>query len=119
DDACRAFTYNTGAQWCFLKSDYTEAKPFIGAVAGKIVLDQSGEPDLGAPPALSYVPDYIGDDARRYRQSLRAEVGISPESGIVFLSALAGDEMNAGNPQAAVERYRAALAIEPDDTGLW
>ena len=37
DNACRAFTYNTKAKWCFLKSDYNTLKPFAGAVGGKVV----------------------------------------------------------------------------------
>ena len=37
DPSCRAFTYNTKAKWCFLKSDYNQLKPFTGAVAGKVV----------------------------------------------------------------------------------
>ena len=28
DSSCRAFTYNTKAKWCFLKSDYNQLKPF-------------------------------------------------------------------------------------------
>ena len=37
DSSCRAFTYNTKAKWCFLKSDFAVLKPFNGAVAGKVV----------------------------------------------------------------------------------
>src|SRR5690554_4710458 len=37
DSECRAFTYNTRAQWCFLKSDFSVMKPFAGAVAGRVV----------------------------------------------------------------------------------
>src|ERR687897_3456243 len=55
DSACRAFTYNTKAKWCFLKSDFATLKPFSGAVAGKVV-PISGDPDIGAPPALTYFP---------------------------------------------------------------
>ena len=55
DPSCRAFTYNTKAKWCFLKSDYNQLKPFSGAVAGKVV-NLTGEPDIGAPPELSFVP---------------------------------------------------------------
>ena len=37
DKACKAFTYNTKAQWCFLKSDFNQLMSFPGAVAGKVV----------------------------------------------------------------------------------
>ena len=52
DSQCRAFTYNTKAKWCFLKSDFATIKPFSGAVAGKVV-PLSGDPDLGAAPPLA------------------------------------------------------------------
>src|SRR5690606_34173718 len=56
DNECRAFTYTPRAQRCFLKSDYGAINPFAGAIAGRVVTTVD-EPDLGAPPALSYVPD--------------------------------------------------------------
>ena len=37
DDRCKAFTYNTKARWCFLKSDYNIINDFEGAIAGRIV----------------------------------------------------------------------------------
>ena len=55
DSQCRAFTYNTKAKWCFLKSDFATLKPFTGAVAGKVV-PLSGDPDIGAPPELTFFP---------------------------------------------------------------
>ena len=45
DEGCRAFTYNTKAKWCFLKSDFNTIKPFTGAVAGKVV-NLNGDPDI-------------------------------------------------------------------------
>ncbi|MEN9894555.1 MAG: hypothetical protein RIR97_407 [Pseudomonadota bacterium] len=43
DTGCKAFTYNPKVKWCFLKSDFAKAKPFAGAIAGKIVeTDGSG-----------------------------------------------------------------------------
>ena len=47
DSSCRAFTYNTKAKWCFLKSDFATIKPFSNATAGKVV-NISGDPDIGA-----------------------------------------------------------------------
>ena len=66
DGACRAFTYNTKAKWCFLKSDFATIKPFNGAVAGKVVTI-SGEPDIGAPPELGYFPAWMVDEANALR----------------------------------------------------
>src|SRR4051812_30245815 len=58
DSGCRAFTYNTKAKWCFLKSDYNQLKPFSGAVAGKVVT-LSGEQDIGAPSELTLFPAWM------------------------------------------------------------
>ena len=69
DPSCRAFTYNTKAKWCFLKSDYNQLKPFSGAVAGKVV-NLTGDPDIGAPAELSFFPSWMADEARIYRESL-------------------------------------------------
>lgn len=117
DQQCRAFTYNSRAQWCFLKSDYSVLNPFPGAVAGKVV-ELSGEPDIGAPPTLSFVPDYLQSTARDYRQNL---VSVSPQedTGIVFLSSSADGAFSAGNPRDAADSYAAAIAISPDDPQLW
>ncbi|QDG78242.1 alpha-2-macroglobulin [Labrenzia sp. PHM005] len=37
DNQCRAFTFNTSAGWCFLKSGAGQLQSFAGAVAGRIV----------------------------------------------------------------------------------
>ncbi|MGQ9831158.1 MAG: PAN/Apple domain-containing protein [Thermochromatium sp.] len=37
DDRCRAFTYNTKAEWCFLKEDFKDPRPFAGAVSGRVI----------------------------------------------------------------------------------
>ncbi|TKT80237.1 alpha-2-macroglobulin family protein [Aquamicrobium sp. LC103] len=117
DPSCRAFTYNPKAQWCFLKSDYSVMKPFPGSIAGKVV-DRSRGPDIGAPPALSYVPESVRDEARRYRDEATA-ARPSEDAGYSFLLSSADDALQGQNPGQAVEQYRAALAITPDDEVLW
>lgn len=117
DDACRAFTYNTRAQWCFLKSDYSTMKPFAGAVAGRVVEQSIGE-DLGAPPALSYVPDYIREEAQRFGRDIAGQP--EPEDvGLAQLLDLASSDMAYGNSLAAAERYKAALAIDSENVDVW
>ncbi len=73
DPACRAFTYNTKAKWCFLKSDFNTLKPFSGAVAGK-AMPVEGEKDIGAPPELAFFPAWMADQARQYRTHLTAHL---------------------------------------------
>ena len=69
DPECRAFTYNTKARWCFLKSDFGQLNQFAGAVAGKIVSASAG-PDLGAPPPLAFVPGHVLQEADQYRREV-------------------------------------------------
>ena len=54
DPKCRAFTHNTKAQACFLKSQPGELMSFAGAVAGEVVVD--AKPALDAPRAPRFLP---------------------------------------------------------------
>lgn len=69
DLSCRAFTYNPKVKWCFLKSDFNQLNHFQGAVAGKIVRADAAA-DIGAPPAMAFISDYMMSDARSFRNSL-------------------------------------------------
>ena len=117
DNDCRAFTYNTKAQWCFLKSDYSVTKPFVGAIAGKIV-ERGEEEDIGAPAGLSYVPDYIRDEANRFSRELATRP--KPEgSGLAHLLMQGASSASSGDAANAVAAYSAAVTIEPDDVTTW
>ena len=118
DPACRAFTYNTRAQWCFLKSDYSILNPFPGAVAGRVV-STTGEPDIGAPPSLAFLPQNAGDEAIRYRSELLADPRPDPGMGIGIIIAGGDSALSSGNGRAAAQAYREALRISPDDRPLW
>jgi uncharacterized protein YfaS (alpha-2-macroglobulin family) len=117
DDQCRAFTYNTKASWCFLKSDYSQLNPFPGAVAGR-KLGDSGEADMGAPAALGFLPGYVADELTRYRTELMASGQPDPTLGMGLLMSTAEASLST-NPRAAVENLRSALRISPDDRDLW
>ncbi len=118
DPSCRAFTYNTSAQWCFLKSDFSVLNKFAGAVAGKVVLT-SGAPDIGAPPVLDFVPPWVRDGSGLYRSQLLKEVVKDPQTGMLLLSSSGERALQANNGAAAFDYFRRALAIDPDDGGLW
>ena len=117
DTQCRAFTYNTKARWCFLKSDYATLNPFVGAVAGKVVTID-GEPDIGAPPELTFFPAWMVDEARTYRARV---TGVTPDAaqGLVSLVDSAEQAMLTGDARTAAQLYRSAIAISPDDPALW
>ncbi|QDY99405.1 hypothetical protein FQ775_02895 [Nitratireductor mangrovi] len=117
DPSCRAFTYNSSAEWCFLKSDFNQLNPFPGAVAGKVVA-ATGERDLGAPKELAFVPPYVTDDARRFRGETLSKANAGG-AGLVSLVSAAENAMAGNDPRAAMLNYQNALAILPDDTAIW
>lgn len=118
DSACRAFTYNTKAKWCFLKSDFSVLKPFSGAVAGKVVtLD--GAPDIGAPAELSFFAANLVDEARRFRSDLTNGAEATGEEGLAALTEAGNEAMQNGDPRTAMQKFSAALSASPDDSALW
>ncbi len=117
DPGCRAFTYNTKARWCFLKSDYNQLKPFPGAVAGKLV-PAAGDPDIGAPPELGFLPAWLAEEARKFRAGLAADKS-SATTGLAALVEAGGQALAGNDARSAQTSYQQALAIAPDDAGLW
>ncbi|MBO6538434.1 MAG: alpha-2-macroglobulin family protein [Rhizobiaceae bacterium] len=118
DQQCRAFTYNTSASWCFLKSDYAFINPFPGAVAGRAV-PTTGEPDIGAPPELAFLPDNVHDEAIRYRADIAAEPRPDPGMGVGVLTTIGENALNSGNSREAVQAFREALRINADARPVW
>ncbi|WP_035724286.1 alpha-2-macroglobulin family protein [Fodinicurvata fenggangensis] len=117
DPQCQAFTYNTGPRWCFLKSDFGSLKPFEGAVAGKVVT-AGAEPDIGAPPALRFVPAHVLREAEQYRDSLLRKASAGKD-GFVALTSAAARALDRGDPQGAMRDYTAAIAVEPENATVW
>ena len=123
DDArCRAFTFNTAAGWCFLKTDYADLRPFDGAVSGRIV-------SAGAAPSqreanaqryaeLAFLPRAYRDEAAELRRRV-AEAGDGMGGGFDQLIADARAATRAGQVSRAVNLYQAALRLAPDDHALW
>ncbi len=118
DPSCRAFTYNTKAKWCFLKSDFNTLKPFNGAVAGKAV-PIAGEKDIGAPPELAFFPAWMADQAQQYRNRLTGPAFTRPTEGLAALAEEAGQASAADDHRTAMQKYEAALSVMPDDGALW
>ncbi|TCL69516.1 alpha-2-macroglobulin family protein [Rhizobium sp. BK251] len=117
DRSCKAFTYNPKVKWCFLKSDFMEVNSFPGTVAGKIV-EIAVDPDIGAPPRLSFLSDQFLQDARQ----ARADLSLADDQqgqGVESLLALGRLELTGGNTENALKAFRGALAITPDDAALW
>ncbi len=117
DNACRAFTYNVKAKWCFLKSDYSQLNAFPGAVAGRIV-EVAAAPDIGAPEKLSFLSEELLQQALEQKAGL--ELGDNQQGyGLANLKAIAQSELVAGRVDTAIYNYKGALSLTPDDEALW
>ncbi|GGG01081.1 membrane protein [Rhizobium wenxiniae] len=117
DNQCRAFTYNVKAKWCFLKSDHGQLNTFAGAVAGKIV-EVAVQPDIGAPPRLTFLSDELLQQAREQKDGL--VLGDNQQGyGIENLKTVAQSELLAGRVDTAIYNYKGALSLAPDDGDLW
>ncbi|MDX3928309.1 MAG: alpha-2-macroglobulin family protein [Shinella sp.] len=117
DQSCRAFTYNPKVKWCFLKSDFNQLNSFPGAVAGRIVEAES-EADIGAAPALSFLSSSLVSEAR----DLRRDLALSDDQqgqGAESLAAFARSETESGRIDNALNAYKGALSLAPDNLGLW
>lgn len=117
DASCRAFTYNPKVNWCFLKSDYDQLNSFPGAIAGRIVV-QTAEEDIGAPPALPFVSEYLKTEARNQRDNL-AVVPDQEGLGRDALIETGRAAFTGGNIDYAIASIKGALSVDPEDQALW
>ncbi|RFC68261.1 MULTISPECIES: alpha-2-macroglobulin family protein [Mesorhizobium] len=118
EQACKAFTYNVKARWCFLKSDFREIKPFNGAVAGKVV-EAAAAPDIGAAPALSFITASMSDEAAALRRERAAATKDSNGLGLSGLVAAGDTAMAASDPRTAMDQFARALTLSTDDSAIW
>ena len=117
DNACKALTYNVKARWCFLKSDYGQLNPFVGAVAGKIT-EAAAKADIGAPPKLIFLSADLQQQAREQKDGL--ELGDNQQGyGVDNLKAIAQRELLNGNVETAIYNLKGALSLTPNDGALW
>lgn len=118
DRQCRAFTYNTRAEWCFLKSDFSTLNPFAGAVAGKVVV-AGGGPDLGAPGELDFVSEGIRAEAQAYRDRLAAAATRFEGRGIAGMIDAGRQALAQGDPRRAMSFLSAALTLDESNSAVW
>ncbi|GIL03129.1 MAG: membrane protein [Alphaproteobacteria bacterium] len=118
DPQCRAFTFNGRVNWCFLKSDFDEMGTFEGAVAGRVV-EVAVEPDIGAPPALSFVPAGTMDQARAFQRRVRSTRSDGSLTTAEELVANGDEALGANDINSGVRNYVRALALEPDNLDIW
>ncbi|HUH49778.1 MAG TPA: MG2 domain-containing protein, partial [Mycoplana sp.] len=117
DMSCRAFTYNPKVKWCFLKSDFSQLNGFPGTVAGKIALSD-GEPEIGAAPSLDFIAEGMEAEARALRTNL-VLLSTQEGQGAESLASLGRIEISSGRVSEALDAYKGALSLAPDDRYLW
>jgi uncharacterized protein YfaS (alpha-2-macroglobulin family) len=120
DNQCRAFTFNTSAGWCFLKSDFGQLQSFRGAIAGRVVEvaqpRQTAEVDRKAE--LSFIDKDLIEGAATY--SKRIEQDAKPRGQTAENLRQAGQTaLNAKNGVQAEQDFSAVIALLPDDYSAW
>ncbi|MBL4646352.1 MAG: hypothetical protein JKY99_07835, partial [Rhizobiales bacterium] len=101
DKQCKAFTYNTAAGWCFLKSDYGTLQDTDGATAGRISVRK-----IAAPTKFNDLKKltFVGRQDLRSVSVLRVAIKAAPANGdpesleTRFLAASAENDFNAMRP---------------------
>lgn len=120
DAMCRAFTFNTRAGWCFLKSDFTALSAAAGAIAGRVVDTVEFTPSLERQrlAELNYLRGTLIEESRALVGNL-ANRYHSDGTGFIDLVAAGRDAGAAGRYDDAAAYFGGALAIAGDDPGLW
>jgi len=119
DGRCAAFTYNTQANWCFLKESVGERRTVAGAVSGRIVTAGPGVDAVlqDRRAELDFLPSRYLDEADRIALSISRRKPRFADS-----SEAAADGQNAfntGNYPAAAEAFKDAVLLEPQDYFHW
>ncbi|POF28065.1 alpha-2-macroglobulin family protein [Roseibium marinum] len=120
DSQCRAFTFNTSAGWCFLKSDFGELQGFLGAVAGRVVEVQAPRPDLSADrkAELTYLPQSQIEAAETY--SLGIANSVQPRGQSADQLRRDGQAaLSNRNGSLAEADFLQLIVLEPGDFDVW
>ena len=120
DSKCQAFTYNTSARWCFLKSDYGDLRAFEGAISGHITTDAAAGPDMRAVRVsqLGFLRPAVVGEARTLSERIRTRQ-TSARGSFDAIVADAKAAHRSGNPQRAADLFGSALKIAPESHVLW
>ena len=112
-EACRAFTYNVKARWCFLKDRIKDRRTFVGAVSGQVVEARADGANLAERRAaeLSFLPADRLKSASRLAQGLAALIPAEIAASLQVatpaeLTAMARSAPRASNASATVRKSR-------------
>lgn len=120
DNRCRAFTFNTQANWCFLKNDFAALSHANNAVAGRIVnLSQPVETlDRIRVAELDFLSADLIDRARAFTASLDTIFQPGTRSYGDLIRA-AGTAASANDQLLASSLFGAALSLADEDPKAW
>jgi alpha-2-macroglobulin len=117
DAKCKAFTFNTRANWCFLKSEAGVLMPFQSAVAGGKV---AKKPTIatGAAPELTFLDPAIVSAARVFADALKA--GNPPENkDPASLEVEVQARIAALDFQGTIDMSKARITLGDDSYEAW
>ncbi len=117
---CRAFTFNTSAGWCFLKSDVGRLQAFSGAVAGRVVTvavrDEATR--KARESEISFLPGSLTEEAGRYGRALSRKFDAGGATAGALESA-AWTSLGASRYEDAERSFARALTLDGGRFGLW
>ncbi|MEJ8474158.1 alpha-2-macroglobulin family protein [Roseibium algae] len=120
DNICRAFTFNTSANWCFLKSDFGQLQSFQGAVAGRVVAVQAPSEDQQADrkAELVFLDRSLLDTAETYAARLQQR-STSINSTADQLRRNGRQAIANKRGELAEADFGALIALMPGDVEAW
>ncbi|KQX39851.1 hypothetical protein ASD04_04150 [Devosia sp. Root436] len=120
DNICRAFTFNSQSNWCFLKGTVGEPTEFSGATSGRVSRAPSPAVIEAVRQAeLPFPAQGIIGDARSFANNLLQTDAPPPKVTYASLVQSGNEAAAADNPAAAIVAYRQALAINANDRAVW
>jgi len=120
DRQCRAFTFNTSAGWCFLKSDFGELQSFVGAIAGRVVEVAAQRVDQSADrkAELVFVPSSQLESAETYSLSIANSVRADGQTASRLRQSGLGALSNRQGALAEAD-FLQLIKLEPGDYRAW
>lgn len=118
DRACRAFTFNTKAKWCFLKSGVGEENVFAAANSGRIEVSaqETAATRLGELP---FPASDLVDSAKSFAAELPNTDPAPADVDYADLVTSGDSALAKSNPEGAQVSYRQALGISGNDPAVW
>nr|WP_321463160.1 MG2 domain-containing protein [uncultured Cohaesibacter sp.] len=115
---CKAFTYNVKARFCFLKSDFTKPTPFKGAISGRIAT-RFEEEDIGKAAPISSLSQSLYRAADKMSRDFANRSTSQGEMGFEELVQRGYGAMDFNDPARAMDFFRDALGLYPENSELW